>query len=762
MATTATLYSKTTLAGAWTAATSVDVLHVEFALAPKTSSARFVHKYGYLWDSGDSGSGASVVAPVDFRGKWIRIELDDGSTSVDWYGYCPEETALVDRKYTAPDGTANVACGDSEFVAYGFEYLLKNATIESALVDVSGLSFREVKRPLSFNSTSRSRNTQVVGNRAATAVGGVYGFDDTGTSTSQWTARQAINNLLYLYSLKYGVLFSLAGQESWLDQIVEPWGNVDGRSYYDVISDMIKPSRGFSFSIWGTSVYVVSITDTAVGAVIPANDNVVSLTLDESALMVRPRVRHLDNVHYDEIVVRGEPLRVCFTMKYSFGTLAAGWTTAEQTAYQADDDDGRVADKYSKVFCRVVLPSGFANENELGDIQFPQIDETTGLPDWTKKAEFYLPQMVLDKSIPILDTNAAGRQLARPMVWIEYGGKYYNVAKPNTNSIKGATVRVLDDDVGIIVSPRIPHYYGQGQFVGSSSTTATLDSRKLVATVSMYTDERVRVVVSATEAEPGEVTRRKVIDVPDAHVWVLAPGTAKEIAADSLGRIVSAEITRNDTAILQQIAAMAQVWYGRRRAEISVEYSDLIVLNRLGQVVQEISYNGATIPAGTIITAIEYDVAGLRTSFSTEWRDVDLGAVLRPKNGITKEVSRRLRKVEEQLGNVPVDFGGSGSADVSLVVVKISGVHSDYTAGTAEGRMYTGSAWEGFVPDGSPTANVTISIPGIPGNVTTPSYGTWAASPYLLARKLVATWVGASLTHTDDTVYEALGAALLL
>lgn len=220
-----------------------------------------------------------------------------------------------------------------------------------------------------------------------------------------------------------------------------------------------------------------------------------------------------------------------------------------------------------------------------------------------------------------------------------------------------------------------------------SETEAVVDYREIVATVSMYTDERVRVEVDAQETEPGEVEKVKRIAIPGAHCWVLAPGTCLSWKGGAWETVVLGGLTiRDDVPILQNVAKMARAWYGRRRATVSCTYKEMALLDRLGHVIQEVTAAGTTVPAGTVITRIDYDFDELTTTFASEWKDIDLGAILRPKDGMTSAVRRRVGKVEEQLANVPALVGGGGG--VALGWAKITAVGS---AGPP--RLYTADVY---------------------------------------------------------------------
>jgi len=724
---TATFSYKTLWADvAWTEDANVDVLKVAFSCAPKIGAARFRLKYGYIYEAGATGTGSSVVTPTNYRGKWIRIYLTDGVTPLYWYGYCPEEAATF-AKTGIPGPLAQagteVQTGDSDFIAYTMDYFLKEHIVGRSYVETAVAGTAEaVLRALPFNRGRRGRDSELTGNRSSTLIDGSSAYSHSRTETNSWTARQAVNALLYSFWKEFDITYLLGGQESWLDQITEPWGNVEGRSYYHVLTDLIKQSRGYTFYFDGFTIQVVSITDTPIGSVIPANANVVALSLDTSTIAQPPRVNHLDNVHYDKIIVEGEPLRVGFSMKSGDENFEAGWTGGEQTAYESLADDARRDAAQRHVYCRYHIPVAW--DGEIGGVvNIPQITPATGAADWATAQKMYLPGIALDRTIPIYTVDS--KTLSPPRVWfLADDGEYYRIEDPDNDNYRGSSVRVVDDRPGLIVRPRIPHYLGKDVFAGSpeaSGTAAAIDYREIVATVSMFTDDRVRVEVTATDAEPGEVTKVKRLVVPNAHLWVLAPGTRKSWKASAWEEVAAGgEIVRDDTAILQKVAEMAQVWYGRRRAEIAVEYSELWLLNRLGHVIAEATAAGTTIPAGTVVTDIHYDMSALTVGFSTEWKDIELGALLSPRDGMTTAVGRRLSRVEDQLANTPVLTSGGGAGGGKSTDVIITGVHPDSPVG-ANVRVYRGTEHDNGPAKAATATDVTIIAGNIAGGQVIPN-----------------------------------------
>jgi len=643
-----TVYRRSSFGASWGAVSGIDVDRLEFALAPGYGRAVLSRDYGFVHETGSGTRG--VVAPQTLEGQLLRIDVTDGTNTQYWYGYCPSQADVIDKTTINPDsGAGSVPGGRATYTAYDLGYFLRTATVDSVYTSVSG-ALTATGRVLPFNGTGRPRYKKVAGNRSGSTTDGVYTFE--AGSGNQWTRYQAAGHLLKRFADQYGVTFTLAGQAGSMTGV----GVLDfeGRSFWDALRSLINPAAGFTFYLAGTTVMVVSITDTAIGSAVPANPNTATLTLDESQIMSRPAVRTIENAHYDYIEARGGRLRVAFTMRSSWGTLAAGWTAAEETAYKAADDDERRNEANEHVYSRLVLPDdwdGYANSVNC----IPVIDTSDGSVDNSEQQNLWLKGAVLERTLPIEDS--AGN-LRRPVAWIrdDGTGDYWKVDKPPVDLDYAAmNVRVIDDRPGVQMGVRYPHYLALNHFTEDSDYDAILDYEDLIITVSMVTDERVRIRAAAAEAESGPVTKVKIIDVPEAELWWIVAGTVLDVEGTTLSTQAAgaSQYARDDRSLLQDVVDLAKAWYGRRRASADVTYTTFDVMpDYLGYVVREIAYGGTVTPAGTIVSRIAYNFTSSTIALRTEWMDLDFALLT---GGRTQTATqRRLDDLERQAVNQTV------------------------------------------------------------------------------------------------------------
>ena len=118
-----------------------------------------------------------------------------------------------------------------------------------------------------------------------------------------------------------------------------------------------------------------------------------------------------------------------------------------------------------------------------------------------------------------------------------------------------------------------------------------------------------------------EITRL-VIDVPDAYMDWVVPGTVVAIHDGQLVRSSSGGLVRNDFLRLQRIAMLASGWFAVDRQTATVTYKRFGFLGDIGDLITSI--NGTTV--NTVITSLQYDFVGQKTIIQTQHGELDFGA----------------------------------------------------------------------------------------------------------------------------------------
>lgn len=749
-------------AGPWTLRSTLRLDSLALRVFPQVSEAVVSQQYGWIVEDNAAGQ----VLPIDLRGLFVRVQVMDGTSTHTWYGFCPGGSDAVRMTHPSPaTGLGAVPSGTLTWTVVGWEHFLRSQTLQGCYVTTGRL-----RRVLPFN-VRRGRGEAVRGNRAATAddgavvptMAGVYRFDPSGSSL--WTACQAIRHILAVAAVDTGVAWTITGQTTALDAVPGVWDVGEGPSYAEALRAVASPELGWAMVINGPSITVLSISDIAVGT-LPANPTVVSLDLENTASLAVPRLSYLDQPHYSTITVRGEPLRVMFTLSVAGGTLAADWDTALVAEYVAEADDaGRRQDKYRTLWSRFRIPDAWDGTIPDGLTStrpaFPAITPATGAHDPAVSQAVWPRDIILDRTLPPL-VATTDDQPGEPMVFVnDADGDPVRLDEPPDDAVGARAISVCDDRPGILVQSPYRHMLAAGLTPAYSGggDAPLYEYLSLQATVSAYTNDRVRVTVDAIATEPGSVKREKLIDIPGLHLWLILEGTMTDVdtyeAAD--------RYLRDDRSTLAAVAALARVWYGRSRASISASYSDPFVLDRLGQVISEVRSTGCISPAGTMITSVVYSLGDKQSvSFATELFDLDFARMYGTAR-TTREHHSRLARIEAELANIPVRQGvggGVGSEASGGILLRITGTHSDSPASGV--RMYLGSIYGNGSAAAATATGVTVRIPGIAADVTAPSSGAWADVPACIGVRTTATWTGATATHADDRVYEAVGLLLVI
>lgn len=755
---TATIATATTpdTAGPWTDRPTLRLDSLSLRVFPAVSQAVVSQEYGWITEDNVSAQ----VLPLDLRGLFVRVLITDGTSTHTWYGFCPGGSDAVRKTHPSPvTGAGAMPSGTLTWTIAGWEHFLTSQTLQGCYVPTGFLG-----RVLPFN-VRRGRGDQIQGNRAASAdsgavvpqLAGVYRFDPVGTSL--WTAQQALAHVLACAAVDTGIAWTLAGQTAELAAVPGVWDIDDGRSYADAIRAIANPELGWAIVVNGPTITVLSISETAIGD-LPANPNVVSLDIENTASFGQARIAYLDQPHYSTITVRGEPLRVMFTLSVAGGTLEADWDSALASAYASEPDDaGRRQDKYRHLWSRFSIPSSWDGTlpDGLGGsvVAFPAIVPATGAHDPATSQAVWARDIVLDRTLPPL---AAGddSQPGEPLVFVyDDEGTPVRLDEPPDDAAGALTISVCDDRPGILCRTPYRHLLAAGIYSGAGRE-ALYDYTSLQATVSAYSNDRVRITVDAITPEPGTMAREKVIDIPGMHLWLVLAGTMTDVDTYE----ASDRYLRDDRATLASVAALARAWYGRSRASISASYADPLILDRLGQVISEVRTAGAISPAGTMITSITYTMGARQSvAFATEHFDLDFARMYGSAR-TTRAHHSRIARLEEELANVPVRQGVGAPSVGGGVPLKITGLHAD--SPTSGVRMYKGDVYGNGTAASATLSNVTVRIPGIAANVTLPSSGAWADVPACCGMATTATWTGATATHTNDTVYEAVGLLLVV
>jgi hypothetical protein len=377
---------------------------------------------------------------------------------------------------------------------------------------------------------------------------------------------------------------------------------------------------GFQIRVFSLAAEESSYGD----ATLPANPDIVELTVGNSTDIARILVVDAEEQRYNRIRVRGERIVITATGRFADNTLAPKWSEAQETAYKAgtgrpadlgqEHDAARGAEWLKPVYQAFGLPSGAS----LG-IPVLEKDGTLRVGAWrtgqsaARETLAWLP-LFDDKNYATspptpVNTASADPKLQSANAWLrdEDQGRYVSAETAQVS------VSVARSDWGVMLGTSPNHRLALNHFAGAADTDVdpVYDYERIVVTYALRTDYRIQTVWEAAFALDTDPTM--VIDVPDAEFWYVKAGTAIDLNADGTFRVAAEQVTRNDRPALEAVMASAIARYARPRgrAEI-VFYGVLPWTDLLGQVLKTVDEGGEIHDVRAPITSLHWMIPDMQ------------------------------------------------------------------------------------------------------------------------------------------------------
>lgn len=750
----------------WTEQQNISAVQITSRVAPGVSEARFLYRIGII---NPQGSANWVTrSALDLNEQFIRVVLDTDESPTLFVGIISVRETDVRGV-----GSGGSDSGDMVFTAYGLEHLLDRVHVHAGFCkpdDTLEADVVEMDWSPTFNVRQR-RGGAVSGNRSQTPTGEVYAFASVPSNANDpaalWNHRQILDYLMWYFApvMSQGMTWNITGQVDVLNNLVTVQ-DVEGLKLREALNRLIYRGWGLGWRVYydenadRPAVQIFTYLSEPVvvdDLVIPANEEVEDRNIDDSALVSGAFIKTATAARYEKIVVQGARVKTCFTLSHADGTLTSGWTSALETAYKTakggaataeENDADRSRDRYAQVFSRFRVPGNWNGEagNGAGGAKhtaFPDVDEDGNLDADTEKfggliARSFLRRLPLrkgydytaDPPTQLIDNDDTSEFLA-PIVLVkddETLGWYLHVENASRAKKEGDPTRQnarasMDDaQLAVLVVYEHNHILARGHWSGanaskydpSSGNDWATDWEDMVVTVAMAADARLRVVALT---EPGAaLDRLLVINVPDAELWYVLPGTVVSIKNDgTLERIAgsSGQTIRDDGDRLRRIAALAQRWYGQPRAAIALTSYDLNNYSDLGVLLTCKAVNGATEDVTGVVTSVEWDGQSRKVTTRTDFIDLDVVALASGLTGSAQITSREdlvrtvrkqgeaIAEIEEETGNLPVRWADGPferERYVQIAEVADFGTLNNQLPDTANGSVLD-PYW--FKPDGT-------------------------------------------------------------
>jgi hypothetical protein len=197
-----------------------------------------------------------------------------------------------------------------------------------------------------------------------------------------------------------------------------------------------------------------------------------------------------------------------------------------------------------------------------------------------------------------------------------------------------AHARPNDTELGVIVKARVNHILAGLGWGGASEVSPEYDYCDLVLTAMLETDQEIHVTLPLPAPGLGEIKRTKVIEMPDALLWIVLPGTAYDIEDGALLHETELRIVRDDREMLYAVTDFARLWFGRSRASVGLEIHNVLPAHPVGSMIGGI-IGHTNCSVGTAVTRRHWDFARCRMSVQTNYEEIDatLSGELRSPQG---------------------------------------------------------------------------------------------------------------------------------
>lgn len=616
------------------------------------------------------GSGIGVVAPIDLRGWWIRVDLITDSDEITiWVGRISSQTRDV-------FGDAAKPSGSEELVAYEpLQELHRQHIANSFWYDTNANDFNIGWVP-DMNPLD-DRNLQV-GNRSilkfdpddpADPSQGSYLYDDN----QLWTRFDALEYILKNFADRGwadGPNWKIGGQADVLANLTDTISFGNTQTAAEALRRIIPPEIGLDWRIRFVAapsdgeedyfeIFVFALRSqetTFLGATLPANPNVVNITTTAEELK-RIRVVKTHDNRYSKVRVLGSRIIVCCTLGGGDlggglgwqGQLIPAWLTALQNAYNAgagvgadatDHDAARLNDRFRPVWQLFAAWPNNWNFNDgfaapvvdlEGQVQPP--DQSADRQQSVRRTLSWIPlrEGIDYTSTPPVDNNPTGRRTAflPPAVWmwgtppVEEGeavpaNRWFPIEEA------GIGVSSLNKDLGVLLSSKPNHMLALDRFSAAAPTNSdpVYNYDNLMVTLAFESDQRLvlgaDLALGPDDADPGGTL---YIDMPELQFWYLAPYTMIGVTDLGLGRFAepSGQVLRNDTArmALAVAGAIARYLEPRNRAEIHTR-GLFPWSNMIGHIVAVLeSGEAGSFEIDAPITSVEWDFESGQTTIRT-------------------------------------------------------------------------------------------------------------------------------------------------
>jgi hypothetical protein len=626
--------------------------------------------------------------PLDLIRHYCKIEVldkaDNDTVLFTWYGkFLVDSRDLANDLATPANKTGQVV-----LTAYGLAIELEETFITGSRIQDAEGNPQTIGRGLTFNKYLGHAFPERANRTEFEVVDGEYeGYIFSWSPTTlvnvssnlqaaKWTAAQAVRYLLNYHPPRKEdgeptAIWSLLGigdptvedYTDWYDITAE----TERRSVKAVIDELIPRQRLVGWWVEGrededadefhVELKVFSFAESAIampgGATLEANGDQIVLEQGVSPIVQQPELRINAAVRANVVRTEGAYVTSTCTLRYDPDELGKGWTDVQEADYGLADSQGRERDALRDVYSRFIAAdtwpmtiddgNGNAMNVTLNYEDLPDEIENEDLSQlflgvaeqgkWWFRGKRFLHHLAFKDEneyrrplVVFEELNAAGEGTGN---WIL--GEVVSIGGDGEREFN-TQLRCCDETLGVRIIVNIPggqHLIARGTFAGDvddgrldPDEAAGLSFDKMRVTGTVEWDDRVRIEERVDTPEGHDVVR--LIQVPDARLDFLLPGTVTDVAEDgTLDTSEDGEVLRDDRDRLRAIAKAAAAWYGTPRNAITLPYMDVRRHLEIGQLITLLKQGTDEVAVNTPITGLAFDFLSGRTVVETSYADAD-------------------------------------------------------------------------------------------------------------------------------------------
>jgi hypothetical protein len=529
--------------------------------------------------------------------------------------------------------------GDQEFGAVGLEYLLQRRRINGTF----GPNGIFIDRTVVFNRRYE-RGASFEGNRSTSRDSdNVFVFSE---DNEVWNYRDILQYVVKKFGPP-GIDFEFWGLVDHLSQFTGTF-DFEGMRIWDVLNTLIDNRRGFGWRILTRGegvigIYVFSTLKDPIafgGFTIPRN-TWQDIPIFDDLIDVHPDLQVSQAHSFDRVVVRGARLKTCMSLSFINNTLEAGWTSTEQTDYEAATDKERATDKFDRVFSLFRVPGNWqwaflslANataQNANPTVNFDGTVNPTEVGTFFNQGHRFLNFLPFE--VEAADTDAEP-EFRRPFVIVENPDEtdeYHYSETLSPIDLNSYRLRMAEREFGLVLKSKINHLIGLNFFSATEPTEfeAEADLSRMVATVFFETDAHLQVDMNISTGQNAGRGFDLLLNVPDAEYWFVAGGTVSDVTDGviTFNNGGNAEAVRDDGDKLRALAAAARAWYGGARNIISYRFDGIAPFHPVGMMIRgTANVANEFADVGTVVTRRRWDFERDQMFVETGFSGFNIGA----------------------------------------------------------------------------------------------------------------------------------------